>query len=115
MHRLLQIAFWLAVAATLFFTLEKVDVGVATSDKTQHALTFGTLTLLAAAAYPHKRLWMEAIALAGFGALIEIVQPYFGRGRELLDWFADLAGIAIALLIVWIARRLFSIGKRPLR
>lgn len=115
MHRLLQIAFWLAVAATLFFTLEKVDVGVSASDKTQHALTFGTLTLLAAAAYPHKRLWLEAIALAGFGALIEIVQPYFGRGRELMDWVADITGIALALLIVWSARALFSRSQNPRR
>jgi VanZ family protein len=109
-RRLLQTVFWLALAATLYFTLEKVDVGVSASDKTQHALTFGALTLLAATAYPHTRLWILAIALTGFGGLIEIVQPYFGRGRELLDWVADMAGIAGGLLIVWSVRRLLFRG-----
>lgn len=104
MHRFLQIAFWLALATTLYVCLKKVDIVVPASDKKQHALAFGTLTLLALTAYPGARLWAAAIALCGFGALIELIQPRFGRRAELHDWVADTSGIAIGLLLVWVAR-----------
>lgn len=106
MQRILQIAFWSAVALTLYFCLKHVTVVVPASDKTQHALTFGALTLLAAAAYPHRAIWLEAAALSGFGAFIEFIQPYFGRDRDVRDWIADTIGIIVALALVAIARKL---------
>ena len=38
------------------------------------------------------------LILAGYGGLIELVQPYVGRSRELADWTADLKGIAVGTL-----------------
>jgi VanZ family protein len=110
-QRILQIAFWLAVALTLYFCLRHVDMVIPLSDKKQHAFTFGFLTLLAAAAYPYRNVFAEAFALSGFGALIEFIQPYFGRDKDVKDWIADSIGILIALAIAAIARKLLLRGR----
>lgn len=108
MHRLLQYAFWFAIATTLFFALRKVTIVIPASDKTQHAVTFALLMGFAALAYPRARIWAVAFALSGFGALIEVLQPFFGRDAAIRDWVADNIGIAIALLIAWAIRKAWS-------
>lgn len=43
-----------------------------------------------------------------FGAIIEIVQPYFERGCDGADFLADSTGAIIALLISgWLMKKLF--------
>ncbi|MFD1612486.1 VanZ family protein [Sphingomonas tabacisoli] len=108
MQRILQLAFWLAVALTLYFCLRHVTVVLPISDKKQHAFTFGGLTLLAGIAYPHRKIWAEAFALSGFGALIEFIQPYFGRDKDVKDWIADTIGILVALVVISVLRRLLA-------
>lgn len=68
-------------------------------DKVQHFVAFLTLGLLAARAYPKASLLAIAAGLAGAGALIELIQlvPALNRSGSLLDWVADLAGIAAAV------------------
>ncbi|MBS0503732.1 MAG: VanZ family protein [Proteobacteria bacterium] len=76
------------------------------SDKTEHVVTFVALTMLAIAAYPRAMLAAQAFILSGFGAMIEFIQPYFGRDKDAKDWIADTIGIVIAMAIVWTMRRL---------
>ena len=104
--------FWAAIAVTLFMTLRTITVMVPGSDKTHHAITFGVLMLLAAAAYPRQRLGALAVSLSGFGAAIELIQPWFGRSDDIRDWVADTIGIGVAVLLV-LAFRAFR--KRPTR
>ena len=111
MQRFFQFVFWFAVIATLYFALKKVTVHVPFSDKTQHAVTFFGLTALAALGYPRARFWAAAFALSGFGALIEFIQPYFGRDKDYRDWIADTIGILLAFAIVWAARKLLLRGR----
>jgi hypothetical protein len=51
-----------------------------------------------------RSVLIALIVGALFGALIETIQPYFGRSREWLDFFADVmglvVGVAIALMIL---------------
>ena len=108
MQRILQLAFWLAVTLTVYFCLRHVDIVLPISDKKQHAFTFGALTLLAAAAYPYRNVFAEAVALSGLGALIEFIQPYFGRDKDVKDWIADTIGILVALAIAAMTRKLLS-------
>ena len=111
MQRVFRSIFWLAVAATLFFALRPVVITIPTSDKTQHAVTFAVLAFLAGVAFPQARLWALGFALSGFGALIEILQPWFGRDDDARDWIADTIGLAIAFALVWIVRRVLR--ERP--
>ena len=69
-------------------------------DKAEHFAAFYTLTVLAAAAFPQRRLLMLAVLLSAFGALIELVQtlPIVNRDADFWDWVADTIAIAAALL-----------------
>ena len=86
------------------------DVQLKGGDKLHHVLAFAILMLPAAMMRPRLMLLLGPV-LAAYGGLIEIVQPYFGRSRELADWHADLMGIALgaglglALRLVWRALR----------
>ena len=106
MPRLFQLGFWLAVAVTAYFCFRPTVIALNVSDKTEHAVTFGGLMLLAALAWPRARLLWQAFGLAGFGAFIEFVQPYFGRTKDVRDWAADAIGILIAVAMAWVVRRL---------
>jgi VanZ family protein len=99
--------FWIAVCTVLYFTLRPLTYIVPGSDKTHHAVSFGALMLLAAAAYPRARALAIALALSGVGAAIELIQPWFGRSNDLWDWVADTTGIAVVLLVVLALRRVW--------
>ena len=75
-------------------------------DKAEHFIAFYALTGLGVAAFPRRRLWVIAVLLSGFGALIELVQglPIVHRDRDFWDWVADTLAIMAALspmLLVW--------------
>lgn len=73
-----------------------------------HVFAFVVLTMLARAAFPAlPRLWLAGILLA-YGALIEILQaiPALQRTASLTDLATDAVGIALGLLLVWIAGQL---------
>lgn len=111
MTQWIRFLFWFAVAAILYFTLRPVTVIVPGSDKTQHAISFGMLMLLAAFAYPRARLSSLVIGLSALGAGIELIQPFFGRSDDVLDWVADTVGVLIALLLVLAVRQVAD-GRR---
>ena len=71
--------------------------GLPGSDKTHHILGFAVLALPMATVRPRAMLWLAPL-LACYGGVIEIVQPFVGRGRELADWLADLAGVGLGTL-----------------
>jgi VanZ family protein len=112
--RFLQAAFWLALALTLYLALRPPVMTMPVSDKTQHALAFAMLTVLAGLAYSTVRIPWLVGGLSAFGALIEIIQPYFHRDRDVRDWVADSIGIVVALLIVWMMRKLLFRERNPL-
>lgn len=68
-------------------------------DKGNHLLAFAVLTFLGCAAFPGR--WLPvAVALVGFGVLIELAQGLTGyRYAEWADLLADSLGIALGLVI----------------
>jgi VanZ family protein len=69
-------------------------------DKVEHFIAFFVLVLPPLVLRP-RRAWWIIPAVMLFGATIEIIQPSFGRGREVADFFADglgaLCGAAVSL------------------
>lgn len=61
-------------------------------DKAAHAIAFFALVFPVVLAHRWGWLWIIPLA-AGFGWAIEVIQPYFGRGKEIEDFYADLIGI----------------------
>lgn len=78
------------------------------SDKVQHILAFAVLTALALPAFATARPLRIGLALALFGALIELVQsvPALHRDASALDWLADCGAVLVVLLIGTPLRRL---------
>jgi hypothetical protein len=81
-----------------------VDAG----DKWQHMAAFATLALLGAGAFPDEPLPRIGERLSFLGALIEVAQsiPALHRDCDVMDWVADTAAIAVALLLAAAARSL---------
>lgn len=70
-------------------------------DKAQHAIGFGTLTVLAVLAYPQVSKYRVAVLLCLQGVAIEVLQ-YVG-GYRYGDWqdaVADAVGVLLGLVLV---------------
>ena len=75
------------------------------SDKVVHLIAFATL------AFPLARtgrfgLIPVFVGASAFGGVIEIVQPSFGRSADMQDWIADIAGVALGIVLALLYRRL---------
>lgn len=102
-HRAIRLGFLLsavmAVIATVLMLLPPQAtkaVSVSVNDKTMHFVAFFMIVLPAIAVRPSVWVWVLPIAIV-LGGMIEIVQPFFGRGRELGDFIADVLGATLAV------------------
>lgn len=97
-HKIALIATTLFAMIIAYTTLTPMVIaqGLPGSDKMYHVLAFVALTLPCAALYPRTLILVFPGAIA-FGGLIEIVQPYVGRERELADFYADACGAVIGV------------------
>lgn len=92
-------------------------------DKMLHFLAYGVLGFLVTAAVVTRRRWswrtaaITGVALAGFAALDELTQPWFGRNAEPLDWVWDLigilAGVAAVAAVRWLLRSQLGRALQP--
>jgi len=105
---LAKCAFFAALAFTFYSAVIPPEhaVQLVPWDKAEHFIAFYGLTGLAAAAFPRRNILIIAVALSGFGALIEFVQglDIVRRDRDFWDWVADSLAISAALapmLLVW--------------
>lgn len=96
-----QFLFWLVlIGVSILAFMPGDDVAITTGwDKSNHALAFFTLALLAGRSWPRRHWWQLALPLLAYGVLIEIVQYFIGRDAAALDVFADAVGLAIYLAI----------------
>ena len=82
------------------------------SDKWQHAVAFLVLVLPLSICRPHLALKVAVVALV-FGAMIEILQPYFNRFSEFLDFINDGVGVVAGVFFGRFMRRfIHSIEQR---
>ena len=85
------------------------------ADKLQHLVVFAVLAVLARLGFPAAPAALIFERLAFLGAGIEVLQTIaiVGRSSDMLDWLADLAGIAIGLAVALpVARLLRAIRRR---
>ena len=70
-------------------------------DKAQHAIGFGTLTVLAVLAYPHVSKFRVALLLCLQGVVIGVLQHWGGfRFGDWQDAVADAVGVGLGLVLV---------------
>jgi VanZ family protein len=88
-------------------------------DKAQHAIGFGTLTVLAVLAYPDVSKLRIGLMLVALGVLIEVLQYFSGyRFGDWQDAVADgvgvlggLVGLTGLMRIEWLSQ---LVGRKPL-
>lgn len=107
-YRYRQIArgsFWLLFTTScvlLLIELPPSQHGWPYWDKVQHLTLFTVLGILAQAAYPAKS-WRIVVGLTSYGLLIEWLQGILTVTRipNLQDWFADIIGVLLGLLLTY--------------
>ena len=85
-------------------------------DKAQHAIGFGTLTVLAVLAYPQVSKYRVTVLLLLQGVTIEVLQYWGGfRFGDWQDAVADAVGVALGLLLVKLMGKVLDqwLGKTP--
>ena len=75
------------------------------SDKVVYLIVFAVL------AFPLARtgrigLIPVFVGASAFGGIIEVLQPSFGRSADMQDWIADIAGVALGIVLALLYRRL---------
>ena len=87
-------------------------------DKIIHFVMFFVLVLPALSHAPRCWVWVVPLAVV-YGIFIEIIQPFFGRGRELGDVIANALGALAAVPVSrwvhlhWLEARQTPDHKRP--
>ncbi|MCC4831385.1 VanZ family protein [Shewanella sp. 10N.7] len=98
-------AFAVLVVSYLVFSKPNYPVTFNNMDKVGHVLSFFGLAFLAYFAFKPKWYWMCSI-LAFYAILIEVIQsqiPY--RSASIADVVADLAGITLFYIFLFIFRK----------
>jgi hypothetical protein len=112
---LVRFLFWgsLIFTLTLAWLPKPPEALDGIGDKYQHVLAFGTLAVLACAAYPRTSLMRIGERLGFLGALIEIVQsvPALHRDCDLMDWIVEAIVIVSVLVVVRLVRRRRSVSS----
>ena len=75
------------------------------SDKLVHFIAFAALAFPLAST-GRFGLLPVFIGAAGFGGLIELVQPSFNRSADVNDWVADIIGVILGIACGLLYRRL---------
>lgn len=86
---------------TLTPSISPPPMGLALTDKAYHAIAFAALVLPVAAVFRRRLLWIAIVAFL-YGAMIEVIQPFVGRGAEWADLAANAVGILIGLALGWL-------------
>ncbi len=82
-------------------------------DKLKHSAAYAVLSLAGAAAFP-RRIMLVALALFGFGVVVEFVQaamPY-GRQGDVRDALANTIGIALGAGLALLIREWIMVKSR---
>jgi len=97
------VALWAAAAVVSHVPSDDVPA-TGIGDLTAHVLGYFVMTAalwlsLSAHGWTRKaRLIGSLVIAAGYGALDETTQQFFGRTPDLIDWAADMAGAAAAVV-----------------
>ena len=89
-------------------------------DKVVHFSIFFLVALPSLMTGPRNWIWLVPV-ISGFGILIELIQPYFGRGAEVGDAIANTLGVLGAVPVgrwghqVWLRPRQMARNERAKR
>ena len=74
------------------------DTKLLVSDKLLHFIAYGVMVLPVTLERVFPQFLVFIIALA-YGGFIELIQPYWGREADIMDMWANIAGLIFGILI----------------
>jgi VanZ family protein len=77
------------------------------SDKTHHLIAYALLMLPVALRKPERWVVFGFFFIA-YGGAIELLQPYVNRHGHWLDFLANVAGVALGVIVATLLSRLYS-------
>ncbi len=104
-------AFWIYLFCITHFPKLRIDVGFHSIDKLLHVAFFGLLAFLfwrfaETFRKPSPRLaWLALAWIGAYAAADEWLQGYVGRSADIVDWTADMIGVAAMLGVLEWRRR----------
>lgn len=99
--RLLSAALGVALLAAMLGPFQDIEGRMPVSDVAAHAIAFAIITATCLIHLPRTgRLTAIAISMT-IGLLVELIQHFTGRGAELHDVVADLAGTMAVATLWW--------------
>lgn len=126
-RRLLRIGFALSMILGVFATFalllpapKSPAPSLVGLDKAVHFAIFFAVALPSLMTGPRNWIWLVPL-IVGFGILIEVIQPHFGRGAEIGDAIANTLGVLCAVPVgrwgyrVWLAPWQIAKNERPER
>ncbi|WP_037444972.1 VanZ family protein [Shewanella mangrovi] len=114
---LFKFTFLLAVIVVSYLVFSKPSYpqNIPGMDKVGHVGSFFGLTLLAYFAF-RPRWYLVFIATACYGALIEVVQSYLPyRSADYHDFIADMCGVVLFYLLLFLSRLCYKTWNRSSR
>ncbi len=116
-HKKARTAIWCSYWIVIFVLMHRPlgEIGKPPfpgADKVVHFVLYFGLTWIGA-----WRLWTThagpkpailliwAVIYVAYGGIDELLQSYVGRTMSLFDWFADVAGVATASIVIVLSKR----------
>jgi len=106
--------YWIMTALILVLILvgtltpqNSIELPRTGSDKSLHFVAFAALVSPLIFYNLKNSYWIVPLAL-GFGALIEVFQPIFGRHRDISDFYADTLGVFFSLIVISTGKLIFQ-------
>jgi VanZ family protein len=107
---ILLLFYWPAIFILAHMPVPQLVFGIQVSDKTLHCLAYLVLVfLLWFAVSPFRKVewrratvWWILFVVVWYGVFDEWLQGYVGRNPDVMDFFADLAGALIGLIVLTI-------------
>jgi hypothetical protein len=104
----LLVIYWIALAVAAHIPIPQVVYRAQVADKWLHFLAYLNLSFLLwfsvrpdnKVIWRNRLVWLIFLIAIIYGGIDELVQPYFGRTRDLGDFFANAAGASAGLVML---------------
>ncbi len=100
--------YWIVLAIVAHIPIPQLVYRAQVSDKWLHFLAYLNLVFLLwfsvkpdnKISWRSRLVWLIFLASAAYGGIDELVQPYFGRTKDLGDFLANITGISAGLAML---------------
>ena len=108
----------LAIASLILFLslqpLGELNTRILVSDPFLHFIAYGVMVLPVSIVrvYPHFSVFLIAMT---YGGVVELIQPFCGREADIMDFFANILGVILGILMAQVLIFIFKLHPPHMR